>query len=274
MAQYVTMPKADYVAACDALRAKTGKSDTIRSGELSQQISGISGGPFCTLQTQVGDSLGLGKQISVQAGLDVSYANYVIFTSACFEATSSTELTGSMDVRAGNWVLATVTTRSDTTFSDGWTVLRKSTVLSSTASNQRMFFLCREVTESGAQSLTVTQSESGRIYINLLQANGATGFAYHDGTEACSDQFKQETVTVTRPEYPLLVWACSAVLWDNSPPYGIWTCDGLSPICLDKELTQPRQANFVDRGESVSSRSFVNIDSGSYYLIDCVEVLF
>lgn len=41
MAEYVIMPKADYTAACDAIREKTGKTDLIKSGELATQISGI-----------------------------------------------------------------------------------------------------------------------------------------------------------------------------------------------------------------------------------------
>lgn len=277
MAEYVIMPKADYESACDATRAKTGKTDLIKSGELATEISGITGSQqVCVVDISEGDSP---NDNVVVRGFGVKEVNIlhestVLFASACFEVVSGTEATGSISATKGNWVLATVTTRSDTTFSDGWTVLRRSTVLSSDASNQRMFFLCREVTESGTQSITVTQSTSGRIYINLIVAKGASGFAYHDGTEDYNDQLKLETVTVTRPEYPLLVWACSAVLWNNSSPYGTWTCDGLSPICLDGELTQPRQANFVDRGESVSSRSFVcNSSGGTHYLIDCVEVL-
>lgn len=44
MAEYVVMPKADYEAACDSIRAKTGKMDLIKSGELSTEIASITGG--------------------------------------------------------------------------------------------------------------------------------------------------------------------------------------------------------------------------------------
>ena len=44
MAEYVVMPKADYEAACNSIRAKTGKTDLIKSGSLSAEIDSITGG--------------------------------------------------------------------------------------------------------------------------------------------------------------------------------------------------------------------------------------
>lgn len=44
MSELVVMPKADWVAALEATRAKTGKSDFIKSGELAGEINGISVG--------------------------------------------------------------------------------------------------------------------------------------------------------------------------------------------------------------------------------------
>ena len=44
LTNYVLMPGADYKGICDAVRAKTGKSELIKSGELASEISGITGG--------------------------------------------------------------------------------------------------------------------------------------------------------------------------------------------------------------------------------------
>ena len=44
MSEYVIMPKADYVAACDAIREKTGKTDLIKSGDMRPEILGITTG--------------------------------------------------------------------------------------------------------------------------------------------------------------------------------------------------------------------------------------
>lgn len=41
--EYVIMPKSDYVSACDAIRRKTGKTDVIKSGDLSAEIDCIEG---------------------------------------------------------------------------------------------------------------------------------------------------------------------------------------------------------------------------------------
>lgn len=43
MAEYVVMPKADYEVACNSIRAKTGKTDLIKSGSLSTEIDSITG---------------------------------------------------------------------------------------------------------------------------------------------------------------------------------------------------------------------------------------
>jgi hypothetical protein len=41
---YSLIPTADYKAACDAIRAKTGKTDLIKSGDMATEIGGITGG--------------------------------------------------------------------------------------------------------------------------------------------------------------------------------------------------------------------------------------
>lgn len=41
MSEYVIMPSADYKAACDAVRAASGKTDLIKSGELSIEIADV-----------------------------------------------------------------------------------------------------------------------------------------------------------------------------------------------------------------------------------------
>ena len=44
LTNYVIMPGEDYQAICDKVRAKTGKTDVIKSGDLATEIDGISGG--------------------------------------------------------------------------------------------------------------------------------------------------------------------------------------------------------------------------------------
>ena len=212
--------------------------------------------------------------VNIAAEVSVEISADVTFNSACFETKAGTELSGTIDADTGDWILATVTTRSATNLPSDWTVLKESTVLNADASNQRMFFLCKQATADGTESITITQTDSARIYINLIVAKGATGFKYHTGTEVYSDTVKSASIWVGRPNCKLLVWGCTSNLWGNTAPYGTWTCSGLSAICLDPSTTQPRQANFVDRGINVSSRTFNYVnDEGSFYIIDCVEVM-
>jgi hypothetical protein len=44
MSELVVMPSVDYQAICDAVRAKTGGTDLLKSGDIPSQIEGISGG--------------------------------------------------------------------------------------------------------------------------------------------------------------------------------------------------------------------------------------
>ena len=44
LTNYVLMPGADYQGICDAVRAKTGKTNALKSGELATEIEGITGG--------------------------------------------------------------------------------------------------------------------------------------------------------------------------------------------------------------------------------------
>lgn len=44
LTDFVIMPGSDYQAICDAVRTKTGSTDTLKSGDIPTQIEGISGG--------------------------------------------------------------------------------------------------------------------------------------------------------------------------------------------------------------------------------------
>ena len=70
-------------------------------------------------------------------------------TSQCVQTQSGTSLTAELAVQAGQWVLATVTTRSATAYPDGWTLVHESAALNSSNTNQRMAMLCRKVDADG-----------------------------------------------------------------------------------------------------------------------------
>lgn len=255
----------------DAIRAKAGTTGKLVFPHgWKAAVDGITGGGSGGNGSPVviDHLVNIGAAVSIDSKFWLTPAS-----SAFYETTGGTTLTGDISAKAGDWILATVTTRSATTFPSDWTVLRSSTVLDSSASNQRMFFLCKQVTEGGVQSITVTQTDSARIYINLLCFAGIQGFKYHSGTEVYSNT-GEKTVTVTRPAYDLVVWGCTTNLWASSSPYGVWLCDDLPAYSLTG--VQARQANFIDNDPSVTQRVFTpspNSDGAKPYIIDCVEVL-
>lgn len=226
--------------------------------------SGGGGDSIPTVETSVeSDGETVAKvTMDMRIGLAVTADKYTE-EYAVFEATG-TALTGDIYANPGDWILVTVTTRSAATFPEGWTVLRESTVLNSNASNQRMAFLCKQVTEEGQVDITITQAESARIYINLLAFSDIQGFAYHEGTEVYGDTTQVNSFTVTRPAYDTIVWGCSSVYWSGSDE---WICDGL------KVYANTRQANFVDADSTVAHRTFVSGTANTFHIIDCVEVL-
>ena len=173
-----------------------------------------------------------------------------------FETTSGTSLTATINANADDWVLATVVTRSDTTYPSGWTLLGVGTVLEL---DQRMAFLCKKASALDNVSCAVTQATAGRIYINLITCAGISGFAY--GTETVE---AGATVTADRPVGDLIIWGIHRSYWSTAVPYGEWTCAQIAdpPICLDQATAQPRLANFIDR-ESAGSRTFENSATGN-----------
>ena len=193
-------------------------------------------------------------------------------TSQCVQAQSGTSLTAGIAARAGQWVLATVTTRSATTYPAGWTLLHESTALSSDNSSQRMAMLCQKAAADGTVTFTVNQASAARIYINLIvfADEDVAGFAYCPGSELAQN-VEAASFTCARPSPVRLVWGCSAPSWKTSPTT-TWQCGGLgAAVCLEP-AAQARQANFIDTG-SGASRTFTPDVSGTAAIIFCVEIL-
>ena len=166
-------------------------------------------------------------------------------TSQCVQTQSGTSLTAEIAVQAGQWVLATVTTRSATAYPDGWTLVHESAALNSSNTNQRMAMLCRKADADGTVRCTLTQSSAARIYLNLIAFAGddVAGFAYCEGSELLQNS-EASSFTRPRPAAARLVWGCSAPTWLTSPRK-TWTCGDLTAISLPY-ADQARQANFID----------------------------
>lgn len=190
------------------------------------------------------------------------------YTIMCAE-TTSTSLTTSIYARAGDFVFCTLTTRSNTTLPDGWTVLAISQT--TTSCTQHMSLLYKQVDSDGIVNFTAVQSSSARIYINLIAFSDIGGFRYSDG-EYFYNSDSYASVTVERPDYKTVLWALSATLWGTVSPYKPWTCSEItSTVITLPSTTQGRQANFIDE-DGGSSRTFKPSDAASC-IVMCVEVI-
>lgn len=186
----------------------------------------------------------------------------------CTEINSGTDLSCEIYTKANDWILATVSTRSDTTFSDGWEVLHESGQIGDVA--QRMFFLSKQSTEDGLITINVTQSSAARIYINLIAIPNILGFRYNKGYDLLEGTTEIMSAVLKRPIYPFIIWGCSANLWDTSSTHSVWSCDNLTPISLGTTV-QGRQANFIDKNIT-TQRTFAT-GATTYMIIDCVEAV-
>ena len=192
-------------------------------------------------------------------------------TSQCVQTQSGTSLTAELAVQAGQWVLATVTTRSATAYPDGWTLVHESAALNSSNTNQRMAMLCRKADADGTVRCTVTQSSAARIYLNLIafEDDDIAGFAYCEDSEMLQNS-QYSSFTRPRPAAARLVWGCSAPTWLTSPRK-TWACGDLTAISLPY-ADQARQANFIDT-DAADTRTFVPDTDATAAIIFCVEIL-
>jgi hypothetical protein len=195
------------------------------------------------------------------------YSRKPLYTYYCEETSGGTSLTSSVDCGVGDLVIAAIITRDTLTISDGWTLISTSGVNSTdTAGNgQRLSFAYKYAT-SKSESITVTQASSQRLYINLVALQGATGYVdngySYENTEATS-------ITVTKPD-GLVLWACSAPLWSQQPPYPIWSVSNDSAVLTLGTSTQSRLAVVLD--ESTDESVTFTVTSATTMIIGSLTI--
>ena len=196
----------------------------------------------------------------------------VIFNWACFEASSS-EIIGNIYAQQGDIVLATISARSELTLPDNLTLLHTSETFGS--ANQTMSFAWLRVETTGEQMFTIHQAEEARFYLNLIALKNAKGISY-DG----SHYIKADNAGSLKPNEKssdeILIWGCSASIWNASAPYGHWSCSNTNTtlICLD-QTTAPRQANFIDAINDDGVRSFTSpVSGGTPAVVDAVKIIY
>lgn len=203
-----------------------------------------------------------------------------IVDSTCVEVSAGTSLTASVTASPGDIILATITVRSALSIPEGWNLLFTSEYVIDTGNQQSISFAIKTA-ESSMESITVTQAESKRIYVNLISIRGSKGVVpYQELTTYVNTAPSTKGYKIQVPDKKQgekIIWGCSATSWATSSPYGDWetTPDDLQGISLGQSKTAPRQANFIDLGQGVVNRTFTATpkSTGSVCVIAAVRLL-
>lgn len=192
---------------------------------------------------------------------------------------SGTSISGTVNAKAGDYVLATVSARSALTIPDSMTYLYKGNVFASNTANQSMSFAYQKIAEDGTYTYTFKQATADRMYLSLIVLSDIDGLSY-SGKYHIEVQSKTPVSVPEKSNGDMLVWGCSSSLWLNSDTSNskswITNPDDLTYIGGASNSGQSRQANFIDLGTGAVSRTFLPYeDSGgdSVFVVDAVEII-
>lgn len=191
-----------------------------------------------------------------------------IVDSICVQVTSGTTLSCSIDAEQGDIILATITARDDFTLSEGWNLLYTSSAVSDTGTNQYMSFSIHKVLEKENKSLTVTQKSAQRLYINLIVVRGISDIVVRKDLEKISNTKVTEVNVFNKLANEKFIWGCSAITWSS----GNWKTNPEDLDLISMNISDPRQANFIDLGNGVVSRKFI-LPTSSVNIICAVELI-
>lgn len=143
--------------------------------------------------------------------------------SQSFETNGETSISGSVSAKAGDYILATVSARSDISIPDSMTVLKIGDyITSSSGTKQSMSFAYEQVQEDGTYIYKFTQSSTGRMYLSLIVLSNIDGLKY-SGKYYTTGNGSSSLSVPDKSSGDMLVWGCSAITWPSVAPYGLWT---------------------------------------------------
>lgn len=192
---------------------------------------------------------------------------------------SGTSISGTVNAKAGDYVLATVSARSALTIPDSMTYLYKGNVFASNDVNQSMSFAYQKIAEDGTYTYTFKQATAGRMYLSLIVLSDIDGLSY-SGKYHIEVRSKTPVSVPEKSDGDMLVWGCSSTAWltsdtSNSKSW-ITNPDDLTYIGGASNSGQSRQANFIDLGTGAVSRTFFpyeEIGENLFFVVDAVEII-
>lgn len=168
----------------------------------------------------------------------------------CKDVSSGTTLSSSITCEVGDLIVAQIVVRSSLTLPNGWTLLRTIPAISGDSNSQTLSFAYKIAT-STTETLTVTQSSSNRIYINLIRVKNADSIIYVSEAEKALQGYMISSAVLQSAG--LYIWGASSTLWPTTAPYGDWTYEPttLAYSSLDDANYQPRLGTFVETLDDV-----------------------
>ena len=168
----------------------------------------------------------------------------------CKDVSSGTTLSSSITCEVGDLIVAQIVVRSSLTLPNGWTLLRTIPAMSGDSYSQTLSFAYKIAT-STTETLTVTQSSSNRIYINLIRVKNADSIIYvSEAEKALQGNMISSAVLQSAGLY---IWGVSSTIWSSTAPYGDWTYEPttLAYSSLDDANYAPRLGTFVETLDDV-----------------------
>ena len=192
---------------------------------------------------------------------------------------SGTSISGTVNAKAGDYVLATVSARSALTIPDSMTYLYKGNVFASNSANQAMSFAYQKISEDGTYTYTFKQATAERMYLSLIVLSDIDGLSY-SGKYHIEVKSKTSVSVPEKSDGDMLVWGCSSSLWltsdtSNSKTW-ITNPDDLTYIGGASNSGQSRQANFIDFGTGAVNRTFLPYENSGddlVFVVDAVEII-
>lgn len=191
---------------------------------------------------------------------------------------SGTSISGTVNAKAGDYVLATVSARSALTIPDSMTYLYKGNVFASNDVNQSMSFAYQKIAEDGTYTYTFKQATAGRMYLSLIVLSDIDGLSY-SGKYHIEVRSKTPVSVPEKSDGDMLVWGCSSTVWltsdtSNSKSW-ITNPDDLTYIGGASNSGQSRQANFIDFGTGAVNRTFLPYENTDdlVFVVDAVEII-
>lgn len=193
----------------------------------------------------------------------------------CLQETSATELTGSIDCRSGDILIASIVVRSELTIPSDMTLLATN---ETGELSQTLSFATRKVQETGTQSVTIKQASTGRIMLNLIPVAAKDVKYTGEFKKIVSGSSTAFSTTIENKTKKKLLWglscayALTALGADNY--YKITPTDMLE-IHQDPTVYQIRNSNWLELDNTSQTHTIDYASNTSHkFLIDAVEIVY